>query len=63
MPWGVNRDEIEPLLRGWCPRVAMVSVVPYGIVARGLADVALRLFTRLPLLRNIPPTIVRVQTQ
>lgn len=63
MPWGVNRDEIEPLLRSWSPRVERVSIVPYGIVTRGLAEIALRLVTSLPVLRNLPPTIVHVQTR
>lgn len=63
MPWGVNRDEIEPLLRSWSPCVTTVSVVPYGIVTRGLAEIALRLVTSLPVLRNLPPTIVHVQTR
>jgi len=63
IPWGVNRDAIEPLLRSWSPRVTNVAVVPYGIMARGLAAVALDLVTRLPVLRNVPPTVVHVQTQ
>jgi len=63
MPWGVNRDAVEALLRSWSPRVAKITVVPYGIVARGLAAVALDRVTRLPGLRNVPPTIVHVQTQ
>lgn len=62
MPWGVNRHAIEPLLRSWSPRVTAVTVVPYGIDARGIAAAALTLVTRLPVLRNLPPTIVRVKT-
>jgi len=63
MPWGVNRDEIDPLLRSWSPCVATVSVVPYGIVTRGLAEIVLRFVTGLPALRNLPPTVVHVQTR
>jgi O-methyltransferase involved in polyketide biosynthesis len=62
MPWGINRYEIEPLLRSWSSHVQSVSVVPYGIVARGCALAALKLLSRLPRLRNLPPTVVQVQT-
>jgi O-methyltransferase involved in polyketide biosynthesis len=36
MPWGINRDEVEPTLRYWHPRVDSVSFLPYRS-PRGLA--------------------------
>jgi O-methyltransferase involved in polyketide biosynthesis len=62
MPWGVRRDDIEPLLRRWSRRVASVSADSYGIAAGGLGGLVLQLFSRTPVLRNIPPAIVRVKT-
>lgn len=61
MPWGVNRNEIEPLLRSWIPRISSVSIVPYGY-ARGFMLNLMSVMTRLPGLKNMPPTIVRVRT-
>lgn len=61
MPWGVNHDEIEPLLRRWSDQIATVKTMPYGAF-RGPLALYLRLFSRIPLLRNVPPTIVHVRT-
>ncbi|MFY1826919.1 class I SAM-dependent methyltransferase [Myxococcus fulvus] len=62
MPWGVNRDEVEPLLRSWSARVTAVRSVSYGLYARGVAGAVLRLFSQVPVLRNLPPAIVHVKT-
>ncbi|WPB73656.1 class I SAM-dependent methyltransferase [Archangium violaceum] len=62
MPWGIRRDDIEPLLRRWSPRVASTSAVNYGLFARGLSGALLRLCSRTPGLRNLPPAIVHVKT-
>jgi O-methyltransferase involved in polyketide biosynthesis len=61
MPWGIDRDRIEPVLRGWSSRIASVEVVPYG-ARRGLLGWLLKLLSRAPIFRNVPPTIVRVRT-
>jgi hypothetical protein len=62
MPWGVKRDEIEALPRSWSDRVGHVTVHSYGF-ARELAGLTLRLFARVPGLRNLPPAIAHVQTE
>lgn len=62
MPWGVNRDEIEPLMRSWSDEITTVNVVPYGAL-RGPLSLYLRLFSQVPFLRNVPPTIVHVWTR
>ncbi|MBX3232604.1 MAG: class I SAM-dependent methyltransferase [Labilithrix sp.] len=62
MPWGADRDEIEPLLRRWSDRVASVETIPYGAM-RGVSGLCLQLFGRVPILRNMPPTIVHVRTR
>lgn len=62
MPWGVRFAEIEPLLRRWSPRVATVSVAPYGMYPRGLGGLLLRIAPHVPGLRRMPPTLVHVTT-
>ncbi|WP_280382995.1 class I SAM-dependent methyltransferase [Nocardia wallacei] len=61
MPWGVRRDDIAALLRGWSPRIREVHVRNYG-PSRGPLAVTMPIFDRVPVLRNIPPTITRVRT-
>ncbi len=59
MPWGVDRDRIEPLLRKWSGRVRDVEVVPYGAM-RGLPGLALKIASAIPWARNFTPCIVNV---
>jgi O-methyltransferase involved in polyketide biosynthesis len=61
MPWGINRDEIEPTLRAWSRAVTRVTTEPYGI-ARGPGRFLLAACRVLPLLRNMPPAIAHVAT-
>lgn len=60
MPWGIDRHEITPTLRGWSRLVAAVEHRPYGY-ARGPLALLLPLFERLPGLRRMPPRIVTVR--
>jgi O-methyltransferase involved in polyketide biosynthesis len=60
MPWGINRDEIVPLLRGWSPRLASVREEPYRRV-RGFAGALMPLVAPLPWLGRLLPTIVQVR--
>lgn len=62
MPWGINRNEIEPTLRAWSNRVSEVRQVPYGY-CRGIYGPLLRCCAHLPFLRNMPPCIVQVKTE
>ncbi|MCU0673394.1 MAG: class I SAM-dependent methyltransferase [Myxococcota bacterium] len=61
MPWGVDRDALEPLLRSWSPSVASVGHLPFGYL-RGLQGALLPIFARLPGLRRLLPCIVHVRT-
>lgn len=61
MPWGVNRNRMEPLLRKWSRRVREVDVVSYGAM-RGLPGLALKVASTIPWVRNLPPCIVHVRT-
>ncbi|WP_069162824.1 class I SAM-dependent methyltransferase [Nocardia altamirensis] len=60
MPWGVKRSDVANLLRSWSSRVTEISVASYG-PSRGVLAATLPLFNNLPLLRDIPPTIVRAK--
>lgn len=62
MPWGVGRDQIEPLLRSWSSRVSRVRVTEYG-VSPGAGLVLLHVMGRLPILCNLIPTITYVETR
>jgi O-methyltransferase involved in polyketide biosynthesis len=62
MPWGVDRDALEPLLRSWSPAIDSVSLTPYG-ARRGVPGFLLRRFGELPGLRNIPPVIAHVSSR
>ncbi|CAM3560732.1 class I SAM-dependent methyltransferase [Smaragdicoccus niigatensis] len=61
MPWGVTRDSLEPLLRGWSSRVESVTnrsfAPPHGPGA--IAGV----LGRIPFLHNLLPTITHVRTK
>jgi O-methyltransferase involved in polyketide biosynthesis len=61
MPWGVAGGELEPLLRRWSPRIATVSVRPYGF-PRGPGRGLVWLAERLAWLRNRAPSIAHVTT-
>jgi len=61
MPWGVDRHEIEPLLRSWSRQVAEVKLVPFGY-AFGPLFLLLRFLSRLPRLRNMVSAVVQVST-
>jgi hypothetical protein len=59
MPWGINRDEIEPILRRWLPRLASVTLLHYR-TSRGLARLAARMVHHMPFLRHGVPSLVHV---
>ncbi len=59
MPWGVNRDELEPLLHMWGLPLASFTEEPYRkfrVFPWGLAP----WFARIPWLGKCLPTIVRI---
>jgi O-methyltransferase involved in polyketide biosynthesis len=62
MPWGVERSRIEGLLRQWSPKFADIRVSSYG-PSHGVLAVLAPIFDRLPVLRDIPPSIVWARAQ
>lgn len=59
MPWGVNRDELEPTLQAWHPRLAGVAFLDYG-APRGLPLVWACMIGCIPVLRHEVPSLVHV---
>jgi O-methyltransferase involved in polyketide biosynthesis len=59
MPWGINRDEVEPTLRRWHPRVATVAFLPY-LSPRGLPRLFAAMTNQIPVARHGVPSLVYV---
>lgn len=60
MPWGADRDRIEEILRGWDARMEHVDLIPYRF-PRGPLRHLFPIMGGLPILRNLPPQMVRVR--
>jgi O-methyltransferase involved in polyketide biosynthesis len=59
MPWGINRDEVEPTLRRWHPRVATVAFLSYRS-PRGLPRLLAGMTNQIPVARQGVPGLVYV---
>ena len=59
MPWGINRDEIEPTLRRWLPDLDSVSLLDYG-VPRGVPHVLAHFVNFTPFIRHEVPSLVHL---
>jgi hypothetical protein len=59
MPWGINRDDIEPTLRRWHDRVASVTLLPYRS-PRGAGRLVAEMTDRIPMARHGVPSLVHV---
>jgi hypothetical protein len=59
MPWGINRDEVEPTLRRWHPHVAGVAYLPY-LSPRGLPRLFAGMTNQVPVARHGVPSLVHV---
>jgi O-methyltransferase involved in polyketide biosynthesis len=59
MPWGINRDEVEPTLRRWHSRFDGVTFLDYG-VPRGLPLLFADMIHHIPIIRHEVPSLVHV---
>jgi O-methyltransferase involved in polyketide biosynthesis len=59
MPWGVNRDELEPTLRRWHRRLTGVTLLEYRF-PRGLPHLLAHVIDRIPVVRHEVPSLVHV---
>jgi O-methyltransferase involved in polyketide biosynthesis len=62
MPWGVNRDEIEPALRAWWPNIAAVRFLDYR-APRGLPRLLSDMMEYFAVARHGVPSLVHVTPQ
>jgi len=60
MPWGINRDKLEPTLRLWHARVASVAFLPYRS-PRGFGRFVAEMTNRIPVARHGVPSLVHVK--
>ncbi len=60
MPWGINRDRIEPTLRAWVPDLAEVRPLPFAM-PRGLWRGVQSVVERVPWIRHRLFGITRVR--
>ncbi len=60
MPWGINRDDLEPTLRQWHAGVASVAFLPYRS-PRGLGRILADMTNRIPMARHGVPSLVHVK--
>jgi hypothetical protein len=61
MPWGIDRDEIEPALRAWRPDIAAISFLDYR-APRGLPRFLADMMSHLAIARHGVPSLVHVTT-
>jgi hypothetical protein len=59
MPWGINRNEIEPALRGWHPNIGEVTFLDY-VAPRGLPRAMANLIDTIPFVRHEVPSLIHV---
>jgi O-methyltransferase involved in polyketide biosynthesis len=59
MPWGINRDEVEPALQRWMPNLGRIDFLPYHM-PRGWPQVVAGMVHHLPFIRNEVPSLVHV---
>ena len=57
MPWGINRDELEPTLRRWHPRLNGVEFLNYR-APRGLPLLLAHVLDHIPVVRHEVPSLV-----
>lgn len=61
MPWGINRSHIHHTIVGWLGDGANVLDLGYSAFPRGMVKWFFLLFSRTPILKNITPTIVKIE--
>ncbi|AFJ02285.1 Phosphoribosylamine--glycine ligase [Methylophaga frappieri] len=63
MPWGINRNSIVRRLNHWFTAPHDITDLGYSTFPRGFVKWLFLLFSTMPLLKNITPTIVRINSQ
>jgi hypothetical protein len=59
MPWGIDRDQLEPTLRGWLPGLARVALLHYRM-PRGVPLLLASMAHFVPVVRHQSPSLVQI---
>jgi O-methyltransferase involved in polyketide biosynthesis len=59
MPWGIDRDEVGPVLTGWLPNLKSVTFLDY-CMPRGLPRFMAYMIDYLPFVRHEMPSLLHV---
>jgi hypothetical protein len=59
MPWGIDRDELEPTLRRWSPRIIKLAFLDYR-APRGLPSLCAEMIDHIPVVRHQVPSLLHV---
>ena len=59
MPWGINQDEVEPVLRAWMPNLDSVRSLDYRL-PRGVPSIVADIVNTMPFVRHEVPHLVHV---
>lgn len=63
MPWGINRNHIQFTVKSWLSAKSKTKVTDLGfsLFPRGFVRYYFGFFSKAPLLKNITPTIVKIE--
>lgn len=62
MPWGVNRNEAMPAIQSCSPCIQRIEEIPFEF-PRGVWHWMVPLFKKIPVLKNVIPSVYKVQFQ
>lgn len=61
MPWGINRNSIKPTFKNWLSENVSIVDIGYSTFPRGAIKWIFLLFSTTPGLKNITPSIVKIE--
>ncbi|MEM7465500.1 MAG: class I SAM-dependent methyltransferase [Pseudomonadota bacterium] len=61
MPWGIGRNKIISTIRRWLSEEALIVDLGYSSFPRGLTKWAFSFFSAMPFLKNVTPSIVKIE--
>ncbi|NKQ40841.1 MAG: class I SAM-dependent methyltransferase [Sulfurovum sp.] len=61
MPWGINKSKIEKTFKDWLGKKVKVYDIGYSTFPRGVSGWFFSFLSSVPILRNITPSIVKIE--
>ncbi len=62
MPWGINRNKIKATFSNWLPNSVTITDLGYSAFPRGITKWLFLLFSTAPVLKNLTPSIVKIES-